>query len=109
MTMRRTFSRWPLPHWQGRHAHEPGAALFQGIRVRLTFWYCGVLSAALVLFGVALYFGTQYSLLNPITANAQFHAQGHMSQWLRGSPAVCTSFGPTVQPGPPGPCRTHGF
>src|SRR5439155_20543239 len=49
---------------KGRLSQEAGAAMFQGLRIRLTLWYCGVLGVALVLFGVALYFGTQYFLLH---------------------------------------------
>lgn len=68
-------SRWPLRH-RSPHAQEAGAALFSGLRIRLTLWYCGVLGVALALFGVALYFGTQYFLLSPITAKAS--ATAHM-------------------------------
>jgi DNA methylase len=38
--------------------------------MRLTLWYCGMLGMALVLFGVVLYFGTQYFLLTPIETDA---------------------------------------
>ncbi len=62
----RRFSWWPLHRGRGRLSREPGAALFQGLRIRLTLWYCGVLGAALVLFGVILYFGVQFFLLNPV-------------------------------------------
>jgi hypothetical protein len=87
-----------------RHAQEPGAALFQGIRMRLTLWYCGVLGAALVLFGVVLYFGTQYFLLTPIKNYAAMHAQAHVGQWLMGSlDRACSLFVSSDQPGsPPG-------
>ena len=77
-------ARWPL-HLRGRLSREAGAALFQGLRVRLTLWYCGVLGAALVLFGVALYFGTQYYLLTPIETDTQAHAQAHENYWLSDS------------------------
>src|SRR5713101_7158320 len=72
---------WPSLR-RGRLSREAGAALFQGLRVRLTLWYCGVLGAALVLFGVALYFGTQYYLLTPIESDTQAHAQAHENYWL---------------------------
>ena len=49
-------------------------AMFQGLRIRLTLWYCGVLGVALILFGVMLYFGTQYFLLTPIASDAAGHA-----------------------------------
>ena len=62
---------WNRPAWwpslrRGRLSREAGAALFQGLRVRLTLWYCLVLGAALVLFSVALYFSVQHFLLTPI-------------------------------------------
>ena len=56
----------PMQHGKGRLSREPGAAMFQGLRVRLTLWYCGVLCAALVLFVVFLYFGVRYLLLTPV-------------------------------------------
>jgi signal transduction histidine kinase len=67
-----------------RRTSEAGAALFQGLRIRLTLWYCGVLSVALVLFGVALYLGAQYFLLSPIEHDAMMHAQAHAQMWLSG-------------------------
>ncbi len=81
----RSPSWWPRNQRKSRLSREPGAALFQGLRVRLTLWYCGVLGAALVLFGVALYFGTQHFLLTPIAEDAQMHAQVHESDWLTNS------------------------
>jgi signal transduction histidine kinase len=81
---------WNRPAWwpslrRGHLSREAGAALFQGLRVRLTLWYCGVLGAALVLFGVALFFGTQYYLLTPIESDTQAHAQAHENYWLTNS------------------------
>jgi signal transduction histidine kinase len=76
----RRFSWWPLHRGRGRLSREPGAALFQGLRIRLTLWYCGVLGAALVLFGVILYFGVQFFLLNPVETSAQQHADAHVGQ-----------------------------
>ena len=65
--MRRSISSWwPPRHRRSHHTQEPGAGLFLGLRVRLTLWYCRMLGMALLLFGVALYFGAQYSLLTPI-------------------------------------------
>ncbi|HYU76115.1 MAG TPA: ATP-binding protein [Ktedonobacteraceae bacterium] len=85
-----------------RISQEAGAALFQGLRIRLTLWYCAVMGAALVLFGVALYIGTQYFLLNPIASDAAAHAQVHQNEWFMGSPGrACPLLGPTRQPGPP--------
>src|SRR5436309_1185183 len=46
---RSRFAWWPLHRRRGRLAQEPGAAMFQGLRVSLTLWYCVVLGAAQVL------------------------------------------------------------
>jgi len=72
-----------LVDYSGKEHRAPEAALFQGLRTRLTLWYCGVLGAALALFGIALYFGTQYSLLTPIKDDAAGHAYAHVQQWLK--------------------------
>jgi signal transduction histidine kinase len=96
-------SRFTWGLWPGRkkyHPQEAGAALFQGLRFRLTLWYCGVLSIALILFGIALYFGTQYFLLSPIASAAQFHAQGHEHEWLNGQYYNACPFVPPGQSGP---------
>ncbi|HEX6556210.1 MAG TPA: ATP-binding protein [Ktedonobacteraceae bacterium] len=77
---------WPLHRRRGRLTQEPGATMFQGLRISLTLWYCVVLGAALVLSGVALYFGVQYFLLNPIETDAAGHAHVHVGQWLTDSP-----------------------
>ena len=100
------FAWWPLHRGRGSHSQEAGASLFQGLRIRLTLWYCAVLGAALVLFGVALYFGTQYFLLSPIENDAAFHAGGHVNQWLMNSPyhgacPLIESSGPPGQFGSP--------
>ena len=59
-------------------SREPGARMFHAVRLRLTLWYCSVLAAALVLFGVALYFGVQGVLLNSSRdyLSTQEHALG---------------------------------
>jgi signal transduction histidine kinase len=99
---RSRFSWWPLPHREGRQSHEAGAALFQGLRTRLTLWYCGVMGAALVLFGLALYFGANYYLLNPVEADTARHAQAHQDQWINFSPVhACPLFDPQNRFGPP--------
>jgi signal transduction histidine kinase len=89
---------------KSRLAREAGATLFQGLRVRLTLWYCAVLGIALILFGVALYIGTRYSLLNPIASDAAGHAQVHENEWFTGSPEQACPFpAPASQPTlPPG-------
>ena len=73
---------WPLRRGRGGLSREAGAALFQGLRVRLTLWYCLVLGAALVLFSVALYFSVQHFLLSPIEDSAAASANGHVIQWF---------------------------
>jgi signal transduction histidine kinase len=67
---------------KGRLLREPGAALFQGLRIRLTLWYCGVLGAALVLFSVALYLSVQHFLIGPIEDAAATRASNQVSQWF---------------------------
>src|SRR2546426_12366891 len=87
---------------KSRLSQEAGAAMFQGLRIRLTLWYCGVLGVALVLFGVALYFGTQYFLLAPIESNAAMHAQVHQAEWFTDSAGrACPSLGQQGQFGSP--------
>ena len=108
---------WRRPTWRflhrgkGRLSREPGAALFQGLRIRLTLWYCGVLGAALVLFGVILYFGVQFFLLNPVKASAQQHADAHVGQVQLDDPNACLTYsgqGPFSQPPPEqGPFNTE--
>jgi signal transduction histidine kinase len=96
---------WWLPRPSGRpRSYEPGAALFWGLRVRLTLWYCGVLGAALVLFGVALYFGTQYFLLHPVEDDVAAHSRVHVGEWFMGAvDHACPLLGPQGQFGqPPG-------
>jgi signal transduction histidine kinase len=93
---------WPLRRGKGRLTREAGAALFQGLRVRLTLWYCGVLGAALVLFSVILYFGAQYFLINPIETDAEQHAGAHVIQVQTGDPDACLTYAPFNQ-GPFGP------
>ncbi|HVB61042.1 MAG TPA: ATP-binding protein [Ktedonobacteraceae bacterium] len=99
---RNSFVRWP---WQRQRRHlvqDASAALFRGIRIRLTLWYCGVLGTALILFGVALYFGTQYFLLTPIESDAAAQAQGHVHQFLADQiDHGCPSYTSPGQFGPP--------
>ena len=98
----RTFNRWLLQRWEGRHTQEAGTALFRGLRVRLTLWYCGVLCAALVLFGIVLYFGVQYALVQPIQDATKSHAEMHAHQWqyAMAPDGACPLSGPQGQPGP---------
>jgi signal transduction histidine kinase len=98
------FAWWPLWRRKGRLSQGPEAALFQGLRIRLTLWYSLVLGAALVLFCVVLYFGARYFLLNPVEASAEMHARGHAVDWLTGShDRACSSFFSPGRFGPPPP------
>ena len=85
-------------------SQEAGATMFKGLRNRLTLWYCGVLGVALVLFGVLLYFGTQYFLLTPIASDAAGHAVVHQNEWYTNSATqACPAMGQQGQfGGPPG-------
>ena len=95
---------WSKMHrGKSRLSQEAGAAMFQGLRIRLTLWYCGVLGVALVLFGVALYFGTQYFLLTPIASDATMHALVHQNEWYTNSASqACPALGQQGQFGLPG-------
>lgn len=64
--MRRVL-HWPL--LSGSHTQEPGAAMFQGLRLRLTLWYTLVLGLALVLFGTALYISVQQVIFTSVNAD----------------------------------------
>src|SRR5690348_15398188 len=98
---RSRFARWPLHRGGSLLSREPGAAMFRGLRINLTLWYCAVLAAALVVFSLTLYFSAQYFLVDPIKNDTAMHAQAHMNQWLAGSPDACPSFSPPGQFGPP--------
>src|SRR5262245_15223421 len=47
-------------------AAEPGAALFAGVRLRLTLWYIGVLAVVLLVAGTVLYLGVRRALLHNV-------------------------------------------
>ena len=76
----KNFKGWLFQRRSSRHTQESGAALFRGLRIRLTLWYCGVLGAALVIFGVSLYFGAQIALFKPVQDDTQSHAHMHANQ-----------------------------
>ncbi len=89
---------WPFYRRRYRYSQE---ALFQGLRIRLTLWYCGILGTALVLFSIAVYLGAQYFLLSPIESDAAMHAQDHMHHWVSDSPDhACSPFSPPPPPDP---------
>lgn len=77
----------------GRHlpTREPGARMFQGVRLRLTLWYCSVLAAALVLFGVALYFGVQQVLLRSTQDYLTMQEHGRIEQWQHNGVSPCSA------------------
>src|SRR5689334_23384653 len=89
---------------KSRLSQEAGGAMFQGLRIRLTLWYCGVLGVALIFFGAALYSGTQYFLLTPIASDAAGHALVHQNEWYTNSASqACPAMGQQGQfGGPPG-------
>ncbi len=86
---------WPLENQGRKRAQEPGAALFQGLRVRLTLWYCAVLGVALVLFCVILYLSARYFFLTPVDNDVVAHAGAHVEEWRTNpNPYACLSGGP---------------
>src|SRR5882724_9300805 len=88
-------SWWSFYRRKDHQPREPGAALFEGLRMRLTLWYCGVLGAALVLFCVVLYLIAQYVLLTPIENGTAGGAQRYASQWYAHAPnQTCVPDGP---------------
>ena len=100
---RSRFAWWPLWRRKGRLSQGPDAALFQGLRIRLTLWYSLVLGIALVLFSVILYLGARYFLLTPVEDNAKMHAYAHVDQWFKDPGRACPPFGfPGQFSSPPG-------
>ncbi len=91
--------KWAVWSRARKSSREPGATLFQGLRMRLTLWYCAVLGAALVFFCVVLYFGAQHFLFGPINDSIAAHAHVRADEWQKGSMAqACMPA--AVQPGP---------
>ncbi len=93
---------WRTPSWwpfgRSRLSQGPEAALFQGLRIRLTLWYCLVLGAALVIFSVILYLGARYFLLTPVESMTSAHARDHMYTLLSGDLGrACSSFDAPVR------------
>src|SRR5260370_28828022 len=105
----RSHAWWPLRQRKGRLSQGPEAALFQGLRIRLTLWYSLVLCAALVIFSVILYLGARYFLLNPVEDNTAMHAHAHVQQWLTNTPyrGACPLLGSIGSPGQFGPPLLH--
>jgi hypothetical protein len=95
---------WIFRRKRSSSVQDPGEALFQGLRLRLTLWYCCVVSIALVLFGVTVYVGTSYFLLTPIENDANMMAHGRANQWSPDSPKMaCAQFSDPSHPFAPGP------
>lgn len=94
--------------WQGRatraRAAGPSSALFAGVRRRLTFWYVGVLAAALLLAGGVLYVGVRYTLLNNVDTSLVEAARPFLAPHEATLPAPCR---PAFRP--PLTTRTFGI
>jgi signal transduction histidine kinase len=107
----RSHAWWPIRQRKGRLSQGPEAALFQGLRIRLTLWYSLVLCAALVIFSVILYLGARYFLLNPVEADTARHADAHVQQWRRDTPyrGACPLLGSFGSPGQFGPTSGQPF
>lgn len=88
-------------------AREPGATLFQGLRIRLTLWYCGVLGAALFAFGLILYLCAQHFIMAPAENDVSMRAQDQARQWQSSSYTSCYDDVPNPQ-GPQGGTPTPG-
>lgn len=67
-----SFRWWRRP---SSFADQPGAALFRGLRLKLTLWYSGVLAISLIIVGVILYLTLQHYLLQPVTSEVAALAQ----------------------------------
>ncbi len=107
---REKLTSWFPYRRQSRRNQEPSAALFQGLRIRLTLWYCGVLGVALILFCVALYIGASYFLLNSPEHDANMNAQLHVGMWVGTSfEQACSqnNFSGPDGPGNPGNPNFH--
>jgi signal transduction histidine kinase len=73
--------------WRTRLAAEPSAALFRRIRLRLTVWYTCYLAAALLVLGIALYWGVSRALLSPIDDDLHAQAQ-RIAEYIQADPAL---------------------
>lgn len=74
-------------------AREPGAALFRGLRINLTLWYCAVLAAALLIFSLTLYFSAQHFLIDPVKNDVEGHAHMLASN-ANSTTSACLQQGP---------------
>lgn len=80
-----------LPHIIRFHRSppDPDEALFRGIRRGLTLWYGAVLSAVLLLFGVALYLVETQALLGPINGDLEARAATVRQAWQEAPGSSC--------------------
>ncbi len=80
-----------VPLRRSTRSREPGAAMFRGVRLRLTLWYCSVLAVVLVLFGAALYVGVEQVLFRSTQDYLTGHALERSRQWQYAPVAPCAS------------------
>lgn len=95
--------------WQRRAARtrvvaEPSGALFAGVRRRLTLWYVGVLTGALLLAGGALYVSVRYILLYNVDTSLTETARPFLAPHEVALPTPCR---PSFRPPPT--TRTFGI
>ncbi len=83
--------QWSLWRKRRQSSPEPGAAIFRGLRISLTLWYSGVLAAALVLFGAALYLGVRGMLFASVEHDLARRARGLSVQWQLNPYHSCAS------------------
>jgi signal transduction histidine kinase len=97
----RSFGRWlTRGKWQPRTRRPAsGDLLFHGLRLRLTLWYSGVLTASLLLAGIGLYLVLQHLLLQPITDQVSGQIDSIEMQWVHDPTHACG--------GPGGPPPKH--
>ncbi|GAC1331607.1 MAG: hypothetical protein NVSMB22_23650 [Chloroflexota bacterium] len=70
-----------MPFRQSSATAQDSMQMFQGIRIRLTLWYSGVLALALLVFGVTVYFGVRQALLGPLERKLHTDAQALVEAW----------------------------
>lgn len=78
---------------------DPSVTVFRTIRRRMTLWYCGVLTALLVLAGLVLYFGMQQELFRPVNAANVAVANRFSQLWVATGQQPCATLADfTVRP-----------
>jgi signal transduction histidine kinase len=95
---------WPPWRRVAARPPEPGAALFRGLRLKLTLWYSGVLALALFACGMVVYYGLRDLTLSPVRTSLESLANFGVREWLRtGSPRCGEPAGRPAPPRPRGP------